>query len=428
MKNRNIYGFHLFYVILIVILFSILNKDPIQSFFILYSNVNINESISIFDTCIVNKKNVIIWTKLNSSYYQMIPKTGSDIAELFVSGVAREYATFFHIKNIYCTPNRALATEYQNVIIYYYKTPPILNTSYYYENIIYLYSEWGNIFAHFIHDSLAELMAFPKELIEKSKIMISFNISIAMQYFKIFNIEKDQILYNENYWYYTSNLYLYLSKEPHNGYNMYSYQKIVKKLRKYFEVNRIIAKRFVFINRLPHNSRYISNFKELFEETKKVIPSVKWEINLLNYSSLKTIATNIASIKLWVTPSGSNTIYMMFMNRNYTTGICLIQSIRIDLPNYISAISFQICAIGFTHNWDHHEQKPHLCNIPDGIYCIKSLYYLLINRKWPPRINTNFMEAFNFKDIYNITKENVSLLRHFVIKNGTMTYPIWIWY
>ena len=206
---------------------------------------------------------------------------------------------------------------------------------------------------------------------------------------------------------------------------MYSFQKVVNKLRKYFKVNRTFAKRYVFINRLPENSRYISNFNEFYEETKRKIHSVKWEIDLLNYSCLTTIAKNIASIKLWVTPSGSHTIYMMFMNRNYTTGICLIQSEWIDLPNYISAVNFQICAIGFCHKWKHHKHYPQICNIYNGIYCIQALLYILINNKWPKNIENNFMQAFNFSEIYKITKENISLLRYFTFQNHAIGYPIW---
>ena len=415
-----------YFYFLIFVIFNYKNYGIQYIKCIIYPGVNIkNETMPILNTHIVNKSDILVWTNLNSSYYQLIPLNGTDMVELFACGVAREMASFLHIKNIYCTPKKAISTGYQNVIIYFYQEPPKLKTSYYYEHIIYLYSPYGNVFAHFVHDCLAELIAFPKELIKKSKIMISFNIDIAIQYLNIFNIQEDQILSDNKYWYYTSNLYLYLSQEPHNGYNMYSFQKIVNELRKYFKVDQIIGKRYVFINRRPKDSRYILNLYEFYEETKIKIPSEKWEIEQINYSSLKNISKNMASIKLLVTPSGSHTIYMMFMNRNYTTGICLIQSEWIDLPNYISAVNFQICAIGFSHQWEHFDHSPQICNIYNGLYCVQALYYILLNKKWPSNIENYFTNAFNFQDIYEITKMNISTIRCFTFQNCTIGYLNW---
>ena len=50
---------------------------------------------------------------------------------------------------------------------------------------------------------------------------------------------------------------------------MYSFQKAVNKLRKYYKVNQIFANRFVFINILSKDSRYIANFNNSMKKSKE---------------------------------------------------------------------------------------------------------------------------------------------------------------
>ena len=404
LKHMLIYTFFCIFLIETAILFQlfIINLN-----IIIFPKTEINGTITISNCSIISIEEHIHWINFTTSYHQIMPVKANGFVELYSSSIARELCRFIHIKDMYCCPNKGFAYGDKQVIIYGKFSLPKIDSIEYYENIVYLYSEWGNIFGHFVHDSLSQLIYIPKNIIEKSMIMITFNINSAMQFFELFNISKTQVLYDKNKWYFTKNLYMCYSIEPHNGFNMYSFPKIVKFLRKKLNVSKIQATRYIFMNRKKWEIRYILNFNDFYICAKNQYPTLKWEIENLNYSSLQNIANIFASIKLLVTPAGSHTIYMIFMNRNYTAGICLIQSEWIDLPNYITGYNNEIWINGFCNNWRHFDYTPHNCSISIGMRTLNNLYNAVIHQKWDNESEINMTKAFDFDAISTSTKSNI---------------------
>ena len=389
-----------------------------------FPHMTINGSINLSNCSIILMKEYLHWTKLKTSYYQRIPTKAGFIVQIFSSAIARELCRLVHLNNVYCNADKIIAKGNKQIVIYTEKKVMNFSTKnlQHYENIIYLFSEWGNVFAHFIHDCLPQLILIPKDIIEKSMIMISFNIDIAMQYFELLNIQSSKILYDKKLWYYTENLYMCYSIEPHNGFNMYSFPKIVKILRTKLNISEVQAYRYIFLNRNKGEKRYIENMDEFYVCTQNQIPYVQWEFEQLNYTSLIHIANVFSTVKLLVTPSGSHTIYMIFMNRNYSVGICLIQSDWIDLPNYISAYNNEIWMNGFCHTWQHHDCSPHNCSIDTGIQMINNLYHAIMNNKWDNNIDPNMREAFDFKTIEKLAKKNYNETQAMYMRNNTIFY------
>ena len=418
------YNFIFYYFVFLLIIYLYSKSNIISIHINIFTDVMLNGSINISQCAsIVFCKEFLHWSNLTTSYHQRIPLQANNVVQLFSSAIARELCHLIHIKNIYCTSLRALSTEDKQIIIYNEKKLPKLSTKYGYNSIIYLYSDWGQVFAHFLHDCLPQLLFYSKELVDKSMIMISFNVDFAQQYLQLFNISKNQILFDKSSWYFTNNLYLCISIEPHNGFNMYSFPKIVKLLRKELNISSINSVRFVFINRKKGEKRYIQNFQNFYLVAKKQFP-VKWDIDILNYSNLTKIAQQFASIKLLVTPSGSHTNYLIFMQRNFSCGICLIQSEWIDLPNFISAFNNQIWMNGFCNTWRHHDRKPHNCNLTLGLECLSNLYYAILNHKWNNKALTTTQNAFNFEEIIKMAKLNYLEIRLLSMKNNTIHYPL----
>ena len=412
-------------IIIINIRYTLLNYRIILKI-VFFPNIKINGSINLSD-CQFNIINQYFhWSNLTTSYYQRRPMYAESVVQIFSSAIARELCRLIHIKDVYCNSNKVIALYNKQIIIYSEKNNVKYKTQdlQYHENIIYLFSEWGNVFAHFVHDCLPQLILIPKDIIEKSMIMISFNINISIQYFELLNISKDQILYDNKIWYFTNNLYICYSIEPHNGFNMYSFPKIVDLLRTRLNITTINAYRYVFMNRNKGEKRYIENMNEFYIFTKKEMNHINWENDKLNYTKLNQIAFNFATIKLLVTPSGSHTIYMIFMNRNYTVGICLIQSEWIDLPNYITAYNNEIWMNGFCHSWKHHDNSPHNCSIEIGIRTVSNLYYAITSHKWNEEGEINTIEAFDFEKIKTLTKNNCLATELMYMKNNSVFYYI----
>ena len=382
-----------------------------------------------FMTQIIKTEKYLEWANYTNSYHILCPINATYAQFFFTSVLAREFSTFLHLENAYCSPIKEIASQshlirlFKNLQPFESNKKPFLKDGY--KNIIFLYSAWGNIFGHFIHDSLAALLKFPKDLIEKSMIMISFDYKVACQYFELFNISKDKILYNKSSWYFAKNLYLHYPFESCFGYMSITFPKLISLLREKTGVNKIIGYRYIFSNRPKHASRHVDNLEEFFNMTKFQFPDYEWEFDHnLNYSNLYDVSHAFATFKLLVAPSGSNTVNMIYMNRNYTTGICLIHSNAADYAIFAHALVSELWANGFCNYWGQHQRGiANNCNIPYGLTCIRRLLYALKFKNWPKSTFNDMKEAFDFPTINALTKKNYKVSRLIEIKNQSYFYP-----
>ena len=370
---------------------------------------------------IVENKNKIVWSNFSSSYCQICPKSANKTMDLYSETIARQFIKYLHLKDIYCNSKMLLETNNKQILVYQGQKvfKRHLMTEYYYEHIIFLYCEWGSVFAHFIHDCLPQLIEYPADLIKKSMIITPFNPNIAKQYFRILNISDKQILYNPRAFYYAKNLYMIYPSEPSNALYVHTFPKLIYYIRKYFGVDLVKGTRFVFTNRPVKNSRHINNLEALFNMSKIYIKNIPFEVDKWDVSNLRNLALRIATYRVWISPSGSNMINMIYMNKKYRCGVCLIQSAYIDLPNYICALSMQIWATGFSHSWEHHSHSVHNCNLTAGIISIQSIIYAVFNKKWPKNTFCNMKMVFDLKTIYEETFKNISEVKKIEIEKGT---------
>ena len=351
-------------------------------------------------------KDFIYFPTYNSSYSQIVSKNSTRSVCFYSSSIAREYVRYVHMTNAFCSSAKAVA---KGDTIFWIGSQYFLDqlpTAGYYENIVFLYSPWGNIFAHWLQDCLPALLFIPHDIIEKSKIMISFKPEAAMQWLSLFNINESQILYDMDSWYYADNIYMYYSLDPISGLLLHSFAKLKDYLREKFNVNDIKASRFVFSNKNKNEWRSISNMNEFMEYVRENLPNYKWEYEEWNYSCLSCLAQNIATYKILISPPGSKLYYQIFMNPNFQCGICMISSLLIDGPNYGLGLAYEIWQIGFCNKFDHFARwKP--CNIYYGLTSIKRLLHAVENGKWPENTFEDMREVFNLTEIFNESKNNL---------------------
>ena len=346
-------------------------------------------------------RNYIYFPSYNSSYSQLIDKNATKSGFFYYSAVAREYGRFIHLKQVYCTSEKAISKDgivYKFLTMIYTKQLP---TACAYDHIVFLYSPWGNIFAHWLQDCLPVLFLVPQEILNKSKIMVSFKN--YRPWFDLFNISDSQVIYDLDHFYFAENLYFYNSVDSINGLCIHSFNKLVSFLKDKFELNKIKATRYVFSNKEKNEMRSIANLNEFYEKAQEVFPQYKWDWDKWDHNDLKGLAQTVASIKILVSPSGSKLYNSIYMNFNYTTGICIINSNKIDSPNYAMGLSLGIWQIGYTHKYEHYA-KWWNCSIPYGLICLKRLLYVVDHGKWPNDTFDQMKEVFNltklFKDSY----------------------------
>ena len=373
----------------------------------------------------VEVKDYVHWINLTTSYGQRMPKSGyKEVVPAFASAIAREMCRFVHMKGIYCTSSKALAKENDAIRVYtdikkkYYRVDSLECC----DSIVYLFSEWGMVFAHFLHDCLPQILFIPQDILDKSKVMISYNITLAKPYLQVLGIPEEKLIYDET-WYYAKDFYMCYSVEPHNGFNMYSFLRIGEIMRDKLNTTHIVSSRYIFINRLKNESRNIGNIKEFKDAANQVYCSMKWEEELLDYKNLTHIAHVFASIKILVTPSGSHVNYALFMKKNYTTGICLIKSDLIDTPNYIVGYCNQIWMNGFIHSWYHHDKtSSHDCDIGRGIQTLGSLIHAVTKHSWDSEAINNTNEVFDFQTISKVAHSDPTGVYRLLWKNDLVLY------
>ena len=383
-----------------------------------------NRTVSLDAVDVVKYKEYVFWNEESSSYKQILPKNATNAVYFYSSSMLREQVRYMHIKNIYCSPGRGIATADAQVRIW---PDPIkiieeIPTNVSYEHIIFLYSEWGNVFGHFLQDCLSQLTWFPKRLIDKSMIIISFDINQSMPYLKVFGIPKEKVIYYQKSWFYAYNLYMALPTEAVNSMNVYSFKKVVKKLRKRFKVDSIKAAKYVVTNRKRRMSRCIKNFSKLKAALKAALPNYQWEMIKPINDNLGITARTIATFKCWVAPSGSLFMNMLFMNLHGKSGVVFVGSELADYPNFGLANILGIWAITWTNQFPHHQKGGGEVDIFYGVRCIARICYALSTGKWPLEWKEDMIPAFDFQDMRKQMNENVSKLVEIKVCNGSYVY------
>ena len=351
-------------------------------------------------------KEFIYYADYNSSYTQVVSKNASDAICFFGSSVYREYSRYIHLKNAYCSSMRMIAKGSHLLWIShnnFQDSVKRMPTRCRYKNIVFLYSGCGDIFGHFLQDSLPAMLFIPREIIDESMILVPFkNYMIWLKYF---DIDPSKVIYDPTSWFYANNLYIYGSVEPMNSMNIYSFKKLVIYLKEKLNVNNLKGTRYVLSNRKKTLRRSISNFDELVKLTKENWPQYNWENDKSDETNIESFSKNMATTKLLVAPSGSKLMNILFMNNDFSCGVCVITTCSVDYPNFGLGLSLNIWMIGFVSKINHYvPNQP--CDIPYGLVSIRRLLYALENHSWPDDTFDDMRFVFDYQNIEKRLKQN----------------------
>ena len=114
----------------------------------------------------------------------------------------------------------------------------------------------------------------------------------------------------------------------------------------------------------------------------------------------------------------------MYMNKNYSTAICLIFGNRVDNVILTYFLVMEQWGNGFSNYCGHqqHETEKN-CDIPYGLTCVRRLLYALKYKKWPNSTFNDMKEAFDLKTINKLVRNNNGLSTLIGYQNETFSYP-----
>ena len=253
--------------------------------------------------------------------------------------------------------------------------------------------------------------------------MISFNINYAQNFLDLFGIPREQIIYDMNYWYYAKNLYLYYPLEPRSAFNVYSFPKMINFLKNKLNLYSIKGYKYVLSNKPKGVHRHIHNIYDFLTQLQNEFPKYIWEFYDFQPENLTRLARTVASFKLWCAPSGSMMYNMVFMNSNFTSGVCLISSKRIDYANYAVASQHQIWINGISSTADIYDSKGFYVDLYYGVTCIRRLLHALDFKYWPSDTFNDMRYVVDFTYLMPILRKNVkSNITVHVNKHFNFTY------
>ena len=409
--SKRILIFYNFIPFINILFFLIFFQNDIRISFLCQNDLEVNWTSIIFinqSNSIVSLKNIIHWSQLNSSYMFLTPINCSESFS-YVSNFIREYATYVHLKNVFCTSRRAIATKNAQIRLYP-QSPQLksqLPTAGILESVVFIYSEFAIGFGHCFTDAFPALVCIPQEIIEKSKIMICLEPKYSQPYLDVLGIPKSKIIYDMKSWYFANNLYLYYAKEARSSLNVYSFPKLVDVLRNKLGVENITGTRYVFTNKPKGVHRHIHNINQFIDLIKLEHPQFPWEYADFSPSNLTRLSHEIASYKLWCAPSGSMMHNIVYMNRNKKCGVCLISSRRIDYANYgvASQMNLWLNAISSTARID--DKRGFSVDLYYGSTCIRRLLYAMKNGKWPDDTFQDMKGLVDYPYVKKLLEQNV---------------------
>ena len=367
-------------------------------------------------------KTTIVYNSNMETGFVRVPKSAqfsNTVPLFFSSALIREARHFMHLKNAYVNSKAfPKGRFFNNVIVIDGKQLITADEMFFsnisvssctlYEHVIYLYSSHIT-YGHLIGDIIPQILNFPETLINKSVIFFSAkDRDTALKLLKIVNIPSDKIIIDDK-WHFAKNLYLEKPVEIMNGLFTHTFPKFIDLIRKYTGVDSIKATRYAVSNRYPNSSsRYVRNIGELHSQLNVHIPRFNWELVDMEFENMNKTSREVASLKVWISPSGSNLENIIFMNR-FTSGVLIICASQIDMANAGTAFIMKVWAMAITNKYNHYKPGGGDCDIQTCINCAIDLVYAVEHGKWNQTV-------FNYsKNIFNITEIQI-----LVEKNGFM--------
>lgn len=323
---------------------------------------------------------------------------------LYKTAMIREIVYNYELQNVFLSRYylvfNAQAISFRETIKYA-TGRLMLNYATIYESVVYLYSTFTS-YGHLLSDgSIAAIIHYPKELIQKSHVCVRYNKEATLKFLKELCPNNLGTIYlPQTGLIFAEKVYVVRGHDNVNGM-MISCLRIREMLYKIYKLENIEPKACYFVNRKWNAARYISNMEKFMNAAQDKYPNMEfvYKGNSFFTSHIKNICMAMASAKYLVTPAGSSVFNVIFMQNN--TGCFIIGSNRDDWADYGFANALHIwISASYNENIDHYKPvKNKAINIEYNMKFFDRLVYAVENKKWPDECyeDTNIQFFFNYK-------------------------------
>ncbi|EAX90896.1 hypothetical protein TVAG_376800 [Trichomonas vaginalis G3] len=209
------------------------------------------------------------------------------------------------------------------------------------------------MFGHLIHDFLCGLMYIPKEVIDQGVVMLAPTVGKCLgqmwldaigygNKIKLLTLKQDeQVLVHKLY--YVSTLIF------GHGCTIGGFRRLRNLIFDKYKLDQIKPTKFQIINRIG-KERLIHNVDELLGNLTlycKIDEGEKWIYTYPNSTDIKDVAKLWSGTKLLIAPAGSGIYNSVFMAPR--TGMVIMMTHRIDMPNFHLALAGEFYMIGVGH-------------------------------------------------------------------------------
>lgn len=146
------------------------------------------------------------------------------------------------------------------------------------DTVIALGHSHVHIYGHWIYDVLSPLTLFPDELIKKSYFLINRPRQLCVESLAVFGVDEEHIIsvsYQD--WVYAKNIYLLVDPLPHVSHFGIAFNRLTKRLHKYYRLDLIKPEKHCLGNRMK-GTRHLDNFNKVVKAVTNAFPNIHFDI------------------------------------------------------------------------------------------------------------------------------------------------------
>ena len=318
-------------------------------------------------------------TKMPFLYKQFIP----------VNFTTQSIVHITLMENVFCQRNMLIKND-TVIRLHSYKSTnhifPIRETSKVVDELVYCVHFWDN-YGHNIHDFLCAMMFVPQEIKDKgirvlnpkhfSEITLDIARYLGLKINYVYTKPSDQV--------FAKKIWIINTLEQSHGLTSGGIERIRAIVFEKEEYKKIKPERYVVANRIVGSNRFIDNADELVRVLNiktNLERGARWIRDDKFYDvPIMEIIKYWMSLKVIVTVQGSNIYNGIFMHEK--TGMVLLFSNRIDLPNMQFCTHLHVFMIGVIHPGRHFNcGSPQPTNYTDMVNYTQRVVDAVCNGAW----------------------------------------------
>ena len=240
-------------------------KHIVSSKRIIYRYVNMSQ----------NKKMIY----MSNSVYNIL----KDNKIMMLNSIEEANSTFYHLRNVYVNRMGGIINNhtqflvpYPNNVVWAYKG----NLVGIYENVTFIGNFYGEMFGHWLKDTLAPFLLLPREIQQNSDLLLPGVPEIARDTLHILGFNETRAIFikKKDDMIYTNNLYTIAGITPHIAHFSVAILNLQEKFFKALNLSKQEPILYVLLNRPKGFCRYIKNFDVFCLKEKQEFRDYDWTI------------------------------------------------------------------------------------------------------------------------------------------------------